>query len=347
MTTTTMPTATSDLVVPGITPGADPNDPRWAALAAPFPQDQVELLPKPIKRDSPKGQCTRPDRNGITCGGYHGLPAIHLHYVGHAGVTMRLNSVDPTWDWEPLNRLVDPEMLKLAITSGNPEMLRTYLRSCPPQIVQGTLWIRLKVLGIWRIAFGDADGKSGASAVKEIIGDAIRNGAMRFGVGTYLWSKSDAAIALAMREEGATPDGEPARPAQHREQRPARQQRADERQRPAQQQPADPAPDPAVAGPEPDMPKAETLSEFVRLVLDSHDPRVLRRMAAGLGPRRAKAAAAAAIPTAIGEVGVRTGLLPTDANKVTLAVFVEACAKHLEQQGGMSMADAARAGAST
>gem|GEM_PF-2690578 len=341
MTTTTMPTATSDLVVPGITPGADPNDPRWAALAAPFPQDQVELLPKPIKRDSPKGQCTRPDRNGITCGGYHGLPAIHLHYVGHAGVTMRLNEVDPTWGWEPINRLVDPEMLKLAISSGNPEMLRAYLASCPPRIVEGTLWIRLTVLGISRIGFGDADGKSGASAVKEIIGDAIRNAAMRFGVGTYLWSKSDAAIALAMCEDDATSDIDSAAA---REQRPAS---GAPRNGSAQQRPAQETQRPADASAEPDMPQAETLSEFVRLVVDSHDPRVLRRMAAGLGPRRAKAAAAAAIPTAIGEVGVRAGLLPADANKVTLAVFVEACAKHLEQQGGMSMADAARAGAST
>jgi hypothetical protein len=58
----------------------------WAELRKPFPKEVVGLLPKPYKKDSPKGKCK-------DCGGYHGLPAVHLDYVGHAAVTDRLNSV--------------------------------------------------------------------------------------------------------------------------------------------------------------------------------------------------------------------------------------------------------------
>ena len=50
---------------------------------------------------------------------------------------------------------------------------------------KGNLWIRLTVAGVTRIGVGD--GKS----MKEIIGDAIRNSAMRFGVALDLWAKED------------------------------------------------------------------------------------------------------------------------------------------------------------
>lgn len=64
-------------------------------LRAEFPAGTVGTLPKPYKRDSPKGKCGE-------CGGYHGLPAVHLDFVGHAAVTDRLLSVDPGWTWEPM-----------------------------------------------------------------------------------------------------------------------------------------------------------------------------------------------------------------------------------------------------
>ena len=144
-------------------PAQTPDATLWARLSAPFDADEVELLPKPTRKDNDPGACNRPDRNGLQCGGWHGMPAIHLHYVGHAGVTDRLNSVDPTWNWEPM-----------ALTGQG-----------TPLLSDGGMWIRLTVLGVTRIAFGDAAGKAGPNAVKEAIGDAIRNGAMRFGVGTY------------------------------------------------------------------------------------------------------------------------------------------------------------------
>jgi hypothetical protein len=161
------------------------NETKWKALTAPFADDEIELLPKPFRKDAERGKCERPDRNGQSCGGYHGLPAVHLTYVGHAGITMRLNEVvgPEGWSWEPL----------------------AYTEHGTPLFSDGGMWIRLTVLGQSRIGYGDAQGKTGPNAVKEVIGDAIRNAAMRFGVGTYLWSKSERASATAIRE-GATED---------------------------------------------------------------------------------------------------------------------------------------------
>jgi hypothetical protein len=128
-----------------------------AALRKPFPKEAVGKLPKPYKKDSAKGNCNE-------CGGYHGLPAVHLDYVGHAATTDRLLTVDPEWTWEPMG--VDAFGL-------------------PAPDGQGNLWIRLTVCGVTRIGVGD-----GAS-MKERIGDAIRNAAMRFGVALDLWSKEE------------------------------------------------------------------------------------------------------------------------------------------------------------
>lgn len=182
-------------------------DPRWAALAATFPADQIEKLPKPFNKNSEKGACRQPDRNGYACGGFHALPAIHLDYVGHAGVTMRLNSVDPSWGWEAMYRDAPAELMKSAIETGNGDIVRQLIRNSPMRFTDGGLWINLTVLGVTRPGFGDSAGKSGPNAIKELIGDAIRNAAMRFGVGTYLWSKSEAATSMTQREDGVDVEG--------------------------------------------------------------------------------------------------------------------------------------------
>lgn len=106
-----------------------------------------------------------------------------LDYVGHAAVTARLLEVDPTWTWEPL-ALDD---------SGLPKFDD-----------HGGLWIRLTIVGHTRIAYGDAAGKKGPNAVKEAIGDAIRNGAMRFGVGLDLWSKEDLSTTFTTPKKTAS-----------------------------------------------------------------------------------------------------------------------------------------------
>lgn len=134
-------------------------------LRQPFSKNQISILPKPLKKDNPKGRCNE-------CGGYHGLPAIHLEYVGHAALTDRLLETDLNWNWEPLT-LVD----------GLPGFDKT-----------GGLWIKLTVCGVTRLGYGHAEYstfKEIGAREKEVIGDALRNAAMRFGAALDLWHRGD------------------------------------------------------------------------------------------------------------------------------------------------------------
>lgn len=132
-------------------------------LRQPFPPNQISKLPKPKSKDAPKGKCPE-------CGGWHGLPAVHLDYVGHAALTARLLDADPAWHWEPVG--FDDKGLPALDASGG-------------------LWIKLTVCGVTRFGYGDAQGKTGPDAMKERIGDALRNAAMRFGAALDLWHKGD------------------------------------------------------------------------------------------------------------------------------------------------------------
>ncbi|MFB8122088.1 hypothetical protein ACFVG1_12950 [Streptomyces bacillaris] len=98
---------------------------------------------------------------------------IDLAYVGHAEATNRLLNVDPFWDWEPLT--VDE-------------------RGLPQFDGYRGLWIRLTVCGMTRLGYGHAGDKTGGDALKEVIGDAIRNAGMRFGMALDLWTSSDLEI---------------------------------------------------------------------------------------------------------------------------------------------------------
>lgn len=130
-------------------------------LREPFPPEAVGILAKPTHKNNEKGPCKE-------CGGYHGLPAVHLRFVGHAALTDRLLNIDPYWSWEPM--ALDQNGLPL------------FDRICG-------LWIRLTVCGVTRLGYGDAEMRQGTSAVKEIIGDAIRNAAMRYGCALEFWHK--------------------------------------------------------------------------------------------------------------------------------------------------------------
>ena len=146
-----------------------------ARLREPFADNQINLLPRNVrKNDNDRFQCNsqngrKVSMDGKYCGGYHSL-AIHLDYVGHAALTDRLLEVDPEWSWEPL--------------AIGPDGLPTFDRD-------GGLWIKLSICGVTRLGYGDAQGKSGANAVKEAIGDALRNAGMRFGAALDLWHKGD------------------------------------------------------------------------------------------------------------------------------------------------------------
>jgi hypothetical protein len=140
-------------------------------LRQPFPEHQISKLPKPTKdqTDAVKKDYTVGVRCQV-CGGWHHPKVIHLDYVGHAALTDRLLDVDPSWYWEPV---------------------ATFENGLPAFDEIGGLWIRLHILGQNRIGYGCADGKSGGDAKKEVIGDALRNAAMRFGAALDLWHKGD------------------------------------------------------------------------------------------------------------------------------------------------------------
>lgn len=98
-----------------------------------------------------------------------------LDYVGHGAVTDRLLEVDPEWNWEPVAANEDGRPAFDLDANGNPV----------------GLWIRLTVCGVTRLGFGNC--RSGQfDAEKVLIGDAIRNAAMRFGVALDLWIKGHA-----------------------------------------------------------------------------------------------------------------------------------------------------------
>ena len=94
-----------------------------------------------------------------------------------------------------MERETDPHLLATALERG-PETLAAYLKACPPRFVRGAngqpvgLWINLTVDGVTRPGYGSIEpGKFDAE--KQLIGDAIRNAAMRFGVALTLWAKSE------------------------------------------------------------------------------------------------------------------------------------------------------------
>ena len=128
-----------------------------ALLRAPFPPERIGKIP----------------RGGVM-----------VDFVGHADVTDRLLSVDPSWTWEPAG--TDDHGLPVLSKDG--------------------LWIKLTVCGVTRYGFGNADGKTGPDVIKVMIGDAIKNAAMRFGVALDLWSKSDPDAPTSLVKPVTDPD---------------------------------------------------------------------------------------------------------------------------------------------
>lgn len=160
-----------------------------ALLREPFPPNQISKLPKPTKAQT---DAVRADfKKGIRCkicGAWHHPDVVHLDYVGHAALTDRLLDADPNWNWEPVT---DTGLPKLDQNLG--------------------MWIKLTVCDVTRLGYGHAEGKQGGDAIKEVIGDALRNAAMRFGAALDLWHKGDLHT-----------DDEPAAPRPAQQARPAR-----------------------------------------------------------------------------------------------------------------------------
>lgn len=140
-----------------------------ARLREPFPAEKVGKLPKLTCGDCSNKKCTKHKRTTCkTCKAYVSTAHIHLDFVGHADVTDRLISVDPLWSWVPMS-----------IGENGLPMLDN----------NRGMWIQLTIAGKTLLGYGHAGAKTGGDAVKETIGDAIRNAAMRFGVALDMWRK--------------------------------------------------------------------------------------------------------------------------------------------------------------
>ena len=168
-----------------------------AQLREPFTGDAVGKLPRITCRNCRETRGSKccgdhSRRECQVCGNYMTTAHMHLDYVGHAEVTDRLLTVDPYWNWEPMARDVDPSLL--AACMGDAALVRQIIECSPPKFERAAngqpigMWIRLTVCGVPRIGFGSVEvGKTDPE--KQLISDALRNAAMRFGVALTLWSK--------------------------------------------------------------------------------------------------------------------------------------------------------------
>ena len=96
---------------------------------------------------------------------------VYLDYVGHADITKILIEVDPLWNWEPV-----------AWEHGRPAITE--------RDGIATLWVRLTLLGKTMLGCGSVSATK-EDLDKELIGDALRNAAMRFGIALALWSNAE------------------------------------------------------------------------------------------------------------------------------------------------------------
>lgn len=110
-----------------------------------------------------------------------------LDYLGHADTTLALINVDPEWrfdlGWNTAAGPVDPFVMGKAV-----------------------LLAEMTVLGVTRPCVGTIPDASVSreAALKELVSDAIRNGAMRFGIATGLWSKAQRAGTPDLDTAGTT-----------------------------------------------------------------------------------------------------------------------------------------------
>ena len=150
-------------------------------LREPFEPEKISKLPRiicPACRDAEDKVCTRHEKSECgVCGTYVTERHMHLDYVGHADVTARLLESDPEWTWDPV-----------AVDEFNQPIITEALDG------SWKLWITLTVGGVTRRGVGTVErGKYTKEVEKQLIGDALRNAAMRFGVAIDLWSKAERA----------------------------------------------------------------------------------------------------------------------------------------------------------
>ena len=94
-----------------------------------------------------------------------------LDFVGHADITRILIEVDPMWTWEPCGWV-----------NGRPHI----------HVENGTatMWGHLYVYGKPMLGVGSVRADK-QELDKELVGDFLRNAAMRFGISLALWTKNE------------------------------------------------------------------------------------------------------------------------------------------------------------
>ena len=137
----------------------------------------VEMTPETaaiLRKQFPPEQIGKSPRSGI-----------QLDYVGHADVTSRLIEAIRSG---PGNRAaIDQQGMPVYDLAGNGNPVG--------------LWIKLTIAGVTRLGYGSVPDNQ-RDAVKVLIGDALRNAAMRFGVAVDLWAKGDRADPTADNPSG-------------------------------------------------------------------------------------------------------------------------------------------------
>lgn len=96
---------------------------------------------------------------------------INLSYVSHAEITRILIDIDPLWNWQPV-----------AWQDGRPATHEAN--------GMVTMWATLTLLNKSLIGVGSVRADK-PDYEKELVGDFLRNAAMRFGICLSLWSKQD------------------------------------------------------------------------------------------------------------------------------------------------------------
>lgn len=183
-------------------------DPALVEMAklclADFPEETIGKLPRVTCYESPKCTSKTPCAKHratkcATCGQYMTPAHAHIDFVGHAHLTARLLEIDPAWNWEPV-----------AWTEEGTPYVKVRDK-------QATMWIKLTIRGVTRLGVGSVE-TTKDDVEKELIGDALRNAGMRFGLALRLWAKSDLMVNLddaveAGREPSAeAPTTEPETP---------------------------------------------------------------------------------------------------------------------------------------
>lgn len=269
--------------------------PAWAAkLAEPFPPDEVGLrpqvwCPKCREQKGVKYCGMKADERGSggvehvrkkckDCGQNITQAHLHLSYIGHAHITDRLIAADPKWTWRPMGRDIPPEVMTAAIATGNLSIVQTVINAYPPKIievdggngrVEHIMWGEVIIHDENGDEFampgvGDAIGKAwDPNAVKEMVGDLLRNALMRHGAGLDLWKKEDADKAKRERTAAGAddPGGYAARASIFDQDQAAEGTQArSARGRAAARKPAEPPPDTGNAGINPEAQAAADLA---------------------------------------------------------------------------------------